>query len=109
MQFSAPLVLIAEAERSVPSSAFPLWFALIARLGAARAALVTYASPVVAVALGIVLLDEELTPLAPVGLALILAGSWLASRATAASARQRPRTAQPTPRGGRHAATPTPT
>jgi drug/metabolite transporter (DMT)-like permease len=33
--------------------AFPLWFALIARVGAARAALVTYASPVVAVALGV--------------------------------------------------------
>jgi drug/metabolite transporter (DMT)-like permease len=65
--------------------AFPLWFALIARVGAARAALVTYASPVVAVALGIALLDEELAPLAPVGLALILAGSWAASRAMGAT------------------------
>ena len=65
--------------------AFPLWFALIARVGAAHAALVTYASPVVAVALGIVLLDEELAPLAPLGLALILAGSWLASRARGAT------------------------
>jgi drug/metabolite transporter (DMT)-like permease len=65
--------------------AFPLWFGLIARVGAARAALVTYASPAVAVALGIVLLDEELAPLAPVGLALILAGSWLASRTRAAT------------------------
>ncbi len=65
--------------------AFPVWFALIARVGAARAALVTYASPVVAVALGIVLLDEELAPLAPLGLALILAGSWLASRARGAT------------------------
>lgn len=67
------------------AGAFPLWFALIARVGAARAALVTYASPVVAVVLGIVLLDEELAPLAPVGLALILAGSWLASRARVAT------------------------
>jgi drug/metabolite transporter (DMT)-like permease len=65
--------------------AFPLWFALIARVGAARAALVTYASPVVAVALGIALLDEKLAPLAPVGLALILAGSWAASRAMGAT------------------------
>ena len=67
------------------AGAFPLWFALIARVGAARAALVTYASPVVAVALGIVLLDEKLAALAPVGLALILAGSWLASRARGAT------------------------
>jgi drug/metabolite transporter (DMT)-like permease len=61
--------------------AFPLWFALIARVGAARAALVTYASPVVAVALGVVLLGEQPGRLAPLGLALVLAGSWLASRA----------------------------
>jgi drug/metabolite transporter (DMT)-like permease len=60
--------------------AFPLWFALIARIGAARAALVTYASPIVAVALGIVLLGEQPGRLAPVGLALILAGSWVGAR-----------------------------
>jgi drug/metabolite transporter (DMT)-like permease len=61
--------------------AFPLWFALIARVGAARAALVTYASPVVAVALGVVLLGEQPGRLTPLGLAFVLAGSWLASRA----------------------------
>jgi drug/metabolite transporter (DMT)-like permease len=60
---------------------FGVPFALIGRVGAARAALVTYASPVVAVALGVVLLHEQPGPLAPLGLALILAGSWLASRA----------------------------
>jgi drug/metabolite transporter (DMT)-like permease len=49
-------------------------------MGAARAALVTYASPVVSVALGVVLLGEEPGTLAPLGLALILAGSWTASR-----------------------------
>jgi drug/metabolite transporter (DMT)-like permease len=65
--------------------AFPLWFALIDRVGAARASLVTYASPVVAVALGVVVLGERLAPLAPLGLALILAGSWLASRAGSAT------------------------
>ena len=65
--------------------AFPLWFALIARVGAARAALVTYASPLVAVALGVVLLGEQPGRMAPLGLALILAGSWLASRARSAT------------------------
>lgn len=59
---------------------FPLWFALIARVGAARAALVTYASPVVSVALGIVLRGEQPGGLAPLGLALIVTGSWTASR-----------------------------
>lgn len=61
--------------------AFPLWFTLIVQIGPARAALVTYTSPVVAVALGTVLLDEDFGPFTPVGLALILSGSWLASHA----------------------------
>lgn len=81
--------------------AFPLWFALIARIGAARAALVTYASPVIAVALGVVALGEQPGQLAPLGLALILGGSWLASRASSATrtesvppARSRARQAQ---------------
>ena len=60
---------------------FPLWFALIARMGAARAALVAYASPVVSVVLGVALLGEQPGRHAPLGLALILAGSWAASRA----------------------------
>jgi drug/metabolite transporter (DMT)-like permease len=60
--------------------AFPLWFRLITHVGAARAALVTYVSPVVAAALGIAMLGERPGPLAPLGLLLILGGSWLASR-----------------------------
>jgi len=73
--------------------AFPLWFALIARIGAARAALVTYASPVIAVALGIMLLGEQPGQLAPLGLALILVGSgWHRAR----GARHQPS------RGARH-------
>ena len=62
------------------SLTFPLWFALIARMGAARAALVTYASPIVSVALGVLVLREQPGQFAPLGLALILAGSWMASR-----------------------------
>ena len=61
--------------------AFPLWFTLIVRIGPARAALVTYTSPLVAVLLGIALLGEQPGRFTPVGLALILAGSWLASHA----------------------------
>jgi drug/metabolite transporter (DMT)-like permease len=62
------------------SLTFPLWFALIARMGAARAALVTYASPILSVALGVLVLGEQPGQFAPLGLALILAGSWMASR-----------------------------
>jgi drug/metabolite transporter (DMT)-like permease len=68
--------------------AFPLWFALVVRVGPSRAALVTYTSPVVAVVLGILLLGEEPGRLNPLGLALILGGSWLAS--SAASRRRAP-------------------
>jgi drug/metabolite transporter (DMT)-like permease len=84
--------------------AFPLWFALIARVGAARAALVTYASPVVAVALGVVLLGERPGRLAPLGLALVLAGSWVASRASNATRTQAVSPARPPGQAQRAAA-----
>lgn len=72
--------------------AFPLWFTLIVRVGPARAALVTYTSPVVAVVLGILLLGEEPGRFTPLGLALILGGSWLASYA---AGRRRARAVSP--------------
>lgn len=81
----AALIALAVAGTAL---AFPLWFALIVRVGPARAALVTYTSPVVAVMLGILLLGEEPGRFTPVGLALILAGSWVASFA---ASRQRAR------------------
>jgi drug/metabolite transporter (DMT)-like permease len=70
--------------------AFPLWFALIDRVGAASAGLVTYVSPLVALALGVALRGEHPGRLAPLGLALILAGSWAAARAPASRPRRRP-------------------
>jgi drug/metabolite transporter (DMT)-like permease len=59
--------------------AFVLWFTLIAEVGPSRAAVITYINPVVAVALGVTLLDEPLTAGAVAGLLLILAGSWLST------------------------------
>ena len=44
-----------------------------------RATVITYVNPVVAVALGVTLLDERLGPTAVAGLLLILAGSWLST------------------------------
>jgi drug/metabolite transporter (DMT)-like permease len=56
-----------------------LFFALIAEVGASRASVITYVNPAVAVALGVVLLDESLGAAAVAGLLLILAGSWLST------------------------------
>jgi drug/metabolite transporter (DMT)-like permease len=52
---------------------------LIREVGPGRALVVTYVNPVVAVVLGIVVLDESLGPGAVLGLVLILGGSWLAT------------------------------
>jgi drug/metabolite transporter (DMT)-like permease len=52
---------------------------LVTEAGAGRALVITYVNPVVAVALGVVFLGERPGPGALGGLALILAGSWLAT------------------------------
>jgi drug/metabolite transporter (DMT)-like permease len=56
-----------------------LYGVLVAEAGAGRALVVTYVNPLVAVALGVAILDERPGPGAFVGLALILVGSWLAT------------------------------
>jgi drug/metabolite transporter (DMT)-like permease len=61
------------------AAAFVLFGALVAEVGAGRALVITYVSPVVAVALGITVLGERPGPGAVVGLLLILAGSWLST------------------------------
>ncbi len=59
--------------------AFILLYSLIASVGPARTWLVTYIAPLFAVAYGATLLDEEITAATIGGMALILAGSWLAA------------------------------
>ncbi|MDX6690933.1 MAG: hypothetical protein QOG15_2390 [Solirubrobacteraceae bacterium] len=59
--------------------AFAIFFHLIAFVGPSRAALVAYIAPGFAVVYGVWLLDELLTAGTVLGLALILAGSWLAA------------------------------
>ena len=59
--------------------AFLLFFSLIAEVGPGRATVITYINPVVALALGVVVLDESVTTGVVVGLLLILAGSWLST------------------------------
>ena len=60
--------------------AFVVFFALIDEVGPARAGLITFANPVVAVALGAVFLDELITAATIVGFVLVMAGCWLATR-----------------------------
>ena len=57
--------------------ALSLFFWLIAHLGAARTAVVTYINPAVAALLGILVLHESFGKGGVLGLALILLGSWL--------------------------------
>ncbi len=60
--------------------AFIIFFALIAEVGPSRTTLITYINPVVAVALGVIVLAEPLTIGLAVGLPLVLLGSWMATR-----------------------------
>jgi len=59
--------------------AFVVFNRLIAEVGPGRALVITYVNPVVAVALGVTILGERPGVGSVAGLALILAGSWLAT------------------------------
>lgn len=59
--------------------AFLLFYTSIAEIGPARASIVSYVAPAFSVVYGVTLLDEDLTVGTIGGLALILAGSWLAA------------------------------
>ena len=82
----APEVPTAEAGISLvvlglfcTAAAFAVYASLISEVGAGRALVITYVAPVVAVALGVAVLDERPGAGAIAGLLLILAGSWLAT------------------------------
>jgi drug/metabolite transporter (DMT)-like permease len=70
--------------------AFVLYYTLIAETGAGRALLVGYMIPPGALAYGAVLLDEEVTRAAIVGLVAILIGVWLAGRGRERTAEEPP-------------------
>ena len=59
--------------------AFVVFFALIAEVGPIRAPLITYVNPVVALALGVIVLDEQVTTAMLAGVPLVLAGCWFAA------------------------------
>lgn len=60
--------------------AFVTFFALIREVGPSRATVITFINPVVALALGLVVLDEHLVWGQVAGLPLVLVGCWLATR-----------------------------
>ncbi len=60
--------------------AFVVFFRLIAEVGPTRAGLIPFANPVVAVALGAIVLDEQITVATMIGFVLVLTGCWLATR-----------------------------
>jgi drug/metabolite transporter (DMT)-like permease len=64
--------------------AFVLFFSLISDVGPARATLITFVNPAVAVILGAIVLDESITGATIGGFCLVVAGCWLATRPHAA-------------------------
>jgi drug/metabolite transporter (DMT)-like permease len=63
-----------------------LLFYLVRDAGASRATVITYINPVVATLLGVVVLHESLGVGGAIAFAMILLGSWLATRGAAAKA-----------------------
>jgi len=67
--------------------AFVLFFALIAEVGPARATVITYVNPAVAIILGALVLKEPLTTGMMIGFPLVIIGSFLGTtRGSAATA-----------------------
>jgi drug/metabolite transporter (DMT)-like permease len=74
-----PIAAVAALGIVGTGAAFVIFYWLISTVGPARTFIVTYIAPGFAVAYGATLLDEQVTAATLGGLALILAGSWLAA------------------------------
>jgi drug/metabolite transporter (DMT)-like permease len=68
-----------------------LFFRLITEAGPSRASVITYVNPLVAVVLGVLVLDERVGASSVVGLLAILAGSWLSTGGRPSRLRRRAR------------------
>jgi drug/metabolite transporter (DMT)-like permease len=81
----SPSVILAVAVLGVVCTAlgFVVFFALIREVGSARATVITYLSPAVALALGVAILNEPFTVGIALGFVLIVFGSVLATRRAA--------------------------
>lgn len=83
--------------------AFVIFYELMTTVGPARTFIVTYLAPAFAVIYGALLLDEEITVVTLVGLALIVGGSYLAAEGRLPGS-NRPAADVPPPPGGEAAA-----
>jgi drug/metabolite transporter (DMT)-like permease len=79
------------------AAAFLVFFRLIAEVGPARATVITYVNPAVAVALGVLVLGEHLTAVIGLSFVLILGGSVLATRPGSRAAPESTKVAQDVP------------
>ena len=70
--------------------AFIIFFALIAEVGAARATVITYVNPAVAIILGALVLSEPLTAGMMIGFPLVIVGSFLGTTRTRPAAAPQP-------------------
>jgi drug/metabolite transporter (DMT)-like permease len=70
------------------ATAFIIFFELIATIGPARATVIAYLNPVVAMILGVALLDEPLTAGMAIGFPLVIVGSILATATRAPSGKR---------------------
>jgi drug/metabolite transporter (DMT)-like permease len=75
--------------------AFVVFFKLIAEVGPARATVITYVNPAVAIGLGVLVLDESFTAAIGIGFILVLAGSVLATSGARPAAPAEPLTIEP--------------
>ncbi len=86
LPLAAPVQLTADAAWSIAglgvvctAIAFLVFFALIAEAGPARATVITYINPAVAITLGVLLLNEPFTAGVAIGFPLVILGSILAT------------------------------
>ena len=93
-------VLLAIAGLAVvcTAAAFLIFFQLIAEAGPARASVITYINPAIAVSLGVLVLGERVTPMMLAAFGTILIGSVLATRPTRRPAQPAVEPAQAAPR-----------
>ena len=76
----APIVAVSVLGLIGTGIAFLLMGTLVGRVGATRATFITYLIPAVALALGVIFQDDHVAIPALIGVALVIAGAYLASR-----------------------------
>lgn len=75
-----PFVAIAAAGVVGTGIAFVIMGSLVGRVGSTRASVITYVIPVVALVLGVVFRNDQVAPIALLGVAMVIAGAAMASR-----------------------------